>query len=119
VTENGYGKRTSIYEYRVTNRGGSGIVGIVTSERNGKVVASQPVDKEGQIMMMTDRATVIRCSIHDIRIAGRNTQGVTILKTADGERVVSIVPVPEGEADDLDNGVDGEAPEAAVQGAAE
>ncbi len=98
VTENGYGKRSSAYEYRTTGRGGSGIVGIITSERNGKVVSSQPVASVGQIMLMTDKATVIRCPIHDIRIAGRNTQGVTILKTGDGEKVVSVVTVPEGEA---------------------
>jgi DNA gyrase subunit A len=98
VTENGYGKRSSAYEYRTTGRGGSGIVNIITSPRNGKVVSSQPVDHIGQVMLMTDRATVIRCPLDDIRIAGRNTQGVTILKTQPGEKVVSVVKVPEGEA---------------------
>ncbi|NBX04287.1 MAG: hypothetical protein EBR02_09580 [Alphaproteobacteria bacterium] len=107
VTENGYGKRSSAYEYRTIGRGGSGIVGIVTSERNGKVVASQPVGTVGQIMLMTDRATVIRCPLDGIRIAGRNTQGVTILKTGDGEKVVSVVCVPESEA--LPEGDEGEA----------
>ncbi len=97
VTENGYGKRSSAYEYRTTGRGGSGIVGIITSERNGKVVTSQPVAKTGEIMLMTDRATVIRCPLDGIRIAGRNTQGVTILKTGSNEKVVSVVTVPEGE----------------------
>ncbi len=98
VTKNGYGKRSSAYEYRLIGRGGSGIVNIITSERNGQVVASQPVARSGQIMLMTDRATLIRCPIDDIRIAARNTQGVTILKTGDGEKVVSVVTVPEGEA---------------------
>lgn len=113
VTENGYGKRSSAYEYRTTGRGGSGIVNIITSERNGKVVASQPVAREGgQIMLMTDRATVIRCPLDDIRIAGRNTQGVTILKTGAGEKVVSVVTVPEGEAVEED-GVIAEGGEAA------
>lgn len=97
VTENGYGKRSSAYEYRTTGRGGSGIVNIITSARNGKVISSQPVPHKGQVMLMTDRATVIRCPIDDIRIAGRNTQGVTILKTGEGEKVVSVVTVPEGE----------------------
>lgn len=98
VTENGYGKRSSAYEYRTIGRGGSGITNIITSARNGKVVASQPVAQTGgQIMLMTDRATVIRTRIDDIRIAGRNTQGVTILKTASGEKVVSVVTLPEGE----------------------
>jgi DNA gyrase subunit A len=98
VTENGYGKRSSAYEYRTTGRGGSGIVGIITSERNGKVVASQPVNHTGQVMLMTDRGTVLRCPLDGIRIAGRNTQGVTILKTAEGEKVVAVVTVPENEA---------------------
>jgi DNA gyrase subunit A len=100
VTENGYGKRTSAYEYRTIGRGGSGMVNIITSSRNGKVVASQPVGQTGQIMLMTDRATVIRCPLDGIRIAGRNTQGVTILRTGDNEKVVSIVSVPEGEVID-------------------
>ncbi len=89
VTENGYGKRSSAYEYRTIGRGGSGIVNIITSARNGKVVSSQPVNHVGQVMLMTDRGTVIRCPLDDIRIAGSNTQGVTILKTQPGEKVVS------------------------------
>ena len=109
VTENGYGKRSSAYEYRTIGRGGSGIVNIVTSARNGKVISSQPVAQTGQVMLMTDRATVIRCPLDDIRIAGRNTQGVTILKTADGEKVVSVVTlpesdIPEAEGDATDSG---------------
>jgi len=115
VTENGYGKRSSAYEYRTTGRGGSGIVGIITSERNGKVVASQPVAKTGEIMLMTNKATVIRCPIDDIRVAGRNTQGVTILKTSDGEKVVSVVTVPEGAAvEEPTSGEDLDAPVAPV-----
>jgi len=99
ITENGFGKRSSAYEYRTIGRGGSGIVNIVTSDRNGKVVSSQPVAQTGQVMLLTDKATVIRCPLDDIRIAGRNTQGVTILKTASGEKVVSVVSVPEGDND--------------------
>ncbi|MDE3037660.1 MAG: DNA gyrase subunit A, partial [Pseudomonadota bacterium] len=68
VTENGYGKRSSAYEYRTVGRGGSGIVNIITSPRNGKVVASQPVNHKGEIMLMTDRGTVIRCGLGGIRI---------------------------------------------------
>lgn len=111
VTENGYGKRTSAYEYRTIGRGGSGMVNIITSERNGSVVSSQPVGQTGQIMLMTDRATVIRCPLDGIRVAGRNTQGVTILKTGDGEKVVSVVTVPDGEngeADSVDDGAGAE-----------
>jgi DNA gyrase subunit A len=90
ITENGYGKRTSAYEYRITNRGGSGVVNIVTSARNGSVVQSFPVEQEDQIMLMTDKAKLIRTPVHDIRIAGRNTQGVTIFKIAKDESVISI-----------------------------
>lgn len=89
ITENGYGKRSSTYEYRITNRGGSGVTNIVTSARNGGVVASFPVEQEDQIMLMTDKAKLIRTPVHDIRIAGRNTQGVTLFKTAKDEKVIS------------------------------
>jgi DNA gyrase subunit A len=104
ITENGYGKRSSTYEYRVTNRGGSGITNIVTSERNGSVIASFPVEQSDQIMLMTDKAKLIRTDIASIRIAGRNTQGVTILKTADDERVTAAVRLGEGMGDEGDVG---------------
>jgi DNA gyrase subunit A len=103
MTENGYGKRTSAYEYRITNRGGSGIVNIITSERNGSVIASFPVLETDQIMLITNKGKLIRCPVHDIRIAGRNTQGVTLLKTAADERVMSAARIAddgEGEGDD-------------------
>ena len=106
VTENGFGKRTSAYEYRVTNRGGQGIVNIVTSPRNGHVISSFPVDFEDQIMLITDHGTVIRCPIHDIRIAGRNTQGVTIFRTADKEKIVSIAQLPSSKDDEEADGED-------------
>jgi DNA gyrase subunit A len=89
ITENGFGKRTSAYEYRITDRGGQGVTNIETSARNGNVVASFPVETDEQIILVTDKAKLIRTPVHDIRIAGRNTQGVTILKTAEDERVVS------------------------------
>ncbi|MCC7260528.1 MAG: DNA gyrase subunit A [Alphaproteobacteria bacterium] len=103
ITENGYGKRTSAYEYRVTNRGGSGIVNIETSERNGQVVASFPVEDKNDIILMTDQAKVIRCPVRDIRIAGRNTQGVTIFNTSDKEVVVSATRI----VDEGGEGVEG------------
>jgi DNA gyrase subunit A len=102
ITEKGYGKRTSAYEYRTTNRGGSGITNIITSTRNGKVVASFPVSDANQIMLMTDKGTLIRTPIVDIRIAGRNTQGVTILRTGEGEKVVSAVKLDENEDANMD-----------------
>jgi DNA gyrase subunit A len=95
VTENGFGKRTSAYEYRITNRGGTGITNIDTSERNGRVVASFPVGHADQIMLVTDAGMVIRCPVDDIRIAGRRTQGVTLFQTAEGQRVVSVTRVAE------------------------
>ncbi|MBN8531453.1 MAG: DNA topoisomerase (ATP-hydrolyzing) subunit A, partial [Alphaproteobacteria bacterium] len=114
ITENGYGKRSSAYEYRVTNRGGSGITNIETSERNGGVVASFPVEETDQIMLMTDKGTLIRTPVRDIRIAGRATQGVTILRAAEGEKVVSVARIGDTGEEEMLEGEDGaEAPEAA------
>ena len=90
VTVNGYGKRTSAFEYRVTNRGGQGIINIETSKRNGPVVATFPVADEDQLMLVTDGGQVIRIPVDDIRIAGRNTQGVTLFDVAEEEHVVSV-----------------------------
>ena len=89
VTENGFGKRTSSYQFRVTNRGGSGIMCITTSSRNGSVLASFPVGNDDDIMLITKSGQLIRCPVIDIRVAGRNTQGVSIFKTSDSEKVVS------------------------------
>ncbi|WP_260484074.1 DNA gyrase subunit A [Sphingomicrobium flavum] len=97
ITENGYGKRTSTFEYRVTNRGGQGVANIVTSERNGGVVASFPVTRGEQLMLVTDQGKMIRTTVADIRIAGRNTQGVTIFNVAKGETVVSVARIDEDE----------------------
>ncbi len=97
VTANGYGKRTSAYEYRRTNRGGQGITNIETSPRNGCVVASFPAHNGQQLMLVTDQAKLIRTTVGDIRIAGRNTQGVTIFRVADGEQVVSAARIEESE----------------------
>jgi DNA gyrase subunit A len=106
VTANGYGKRTSAYEYRRTNRGGQGITNIETSQRNGCVVASFPAHNGEQLMLVTDQAKLIRTTVGDIRIAGRNTQGVTIFRVADGEHVVSAARIdeeeePQNEAEEL------------------
>ena len=97
VTENGFGKRTSAYEYRRTNRGGQGITNIETSARNGCVVASFPAHNGQQLMLVTDQAKLIRTTVGDIRIAGRNTQGVTLFKVAPGEHVVSAARIEESE----------------------
>jgi DNA gyrase subunit A len=111
ITENGYGKRSSTYEYRRTNRGGQGIINIITSERNGGVVASFPVTEGVSLMLVTDQGKMIRTTVKDIRIAGRNTQGVTIFNVAENEHVVSVARIDESEEDeeedtDLDGGGD-------------
>lgn len=99
ITVNGYGKRSSAYEYRRTNRGGKGIVNIETSERNGHVVASFPVAADEQIMLVTDQGKLIRMGVADIRIGGRATQGVTLFRVAEGEHVVSAARLREGDSD--------------------
>jgi DNA gyrase subunit A len=94
LTENGFGKQSSAYEYRTTGRGGLGIDSIIVNERNGGVVASFPVTETDQIMLVTDSGQLIRCPVHDVRIAGRRTQGVTIFRIGDDERVVSVSHIP-------------------------
>ena len=93
ITENGFGKRTSFYDYRVTNRGGKGIIGIINSERNGNVAASFPVNEGDEIILSTDKGRVIRCAVKEIRSAGRNTQGVRIFKLSGEEKVVSAIKI--------------------------
>jgi DNA gyrase subunit A len=90
VSERGYGKRTSSYEYRTTGRGGKGIVAMAVTARNGRIIASFPVEEADQIMLVTNRGQLIRCPVDGIRIAGRGTQGVIVFDTAEGERVVSV-----------------------------
>ena len=93
ITENGYGKRTSHYDFRVTNRGGKGIIGIVNSPRNGDVASSFPVNEGDEILISTNKGRVIRTSVKEIRIAGRNTQGVRIIKLSGDEKVVSAIKI--------------------------
>ncbi len=100
ITENGFGKRTSAYEYRTTGRGGVGITNILTTSRNGDVVASFPVEQDDNIMLITDKGKLIRISVNDIRITGRSTQGVTLFKTESGEKVVSVAKIEEHDAPD-------------------
>ncbi|AJP71173.1 DNA gyrase subunit A [Sphingomonas hengshuiensis] len=107
VTANGYGKRTSAFEYRQTNRGGQGITNIVTSDRNGAVVASFPASRGQELMLVTNQAKLIRTTVGDIRVAGRNTQGVTIFRVASGEFVVSAARIEESEEEAEVNLADG------------
>jgi DNA gyrase subunit A len=102
VTENGYGKRSSAYEYRRTNRGGQGITNIDTSERNGEVVASFPARQGEQLMLVTDQGKMIRTTVGDIRIMGRNTQGVTIFRVGENEHVVSVAKIEESDEEEIE-----------------
>ena len=95
VSVNGYGKRTSSYEYRTTGRGGKGIVAMSVNNRNGNLVASFPVEDADQIMLVTDKGQLIRCPVEGIRIAGRSTQGVIVFDTAEDEHVVSVEHITE------------------------
>jgi DNA gyrase subunit A len=98
LTERGFGKRTSSYEYRITGRGGKGIVAMKVNKRNGNVVGSFPVEEADEIMLVTDAGKLIRTPVAGIRIAGRSTQGVIVFNTADDEKVVSVERISE-EAD--------------------
>jgi len=101
ISEKGFGKRTSSYEYRTTGRGGKGIVAMAVTEKNGRLVASFPVEDSDQIMLVTDGGQLIRCPVDGIRIAGRATQGVIVFSTAEGERVASVERISEdGEEND-------------------
>jgi DNA gyrase subunit A len=99
VSERGFGKRTSSYEFRTSGRGGKGIVAMVVNDRNGNLVASFPIEHTDQIMLVTDGGQLIRTPVDDVRIAGRNTQGVRIFKTDAEESVVSVERLSEGEDD--------------------
>ena len=111
VSENGFGKRSSAYEYRLTGRGGSGIANMDITEKTGQVAETFPVGATDQIMLVTDRGQLIRTPVDDIRIAGRKTQGVTLFRVETGERVVSVSHLP---ANGDENGGDegGDAPDA-------
>jgi DNA gyrase subunit A len=100
ISENGYGKRSSSFEYRVTGRGGKGIVAMAVNARNGALVASFPVEESDELMLVTDGGQLIRVPVTGIRIAGRSTQGVIVFDTADEEHVVSVDRIGEtgGEA---------------------
>ena len=107
ISENGYGKRTSSHEYRITGRGGKGIVAMAVNKRNGELVASFPVLDEDQIMLITDAGQTIRIPVggdKPIRIVSRGSQGVIVLDTADGERVVSVERISEPEDEEGEGG---------------
>jgi Type IIA topoisomerase (DNA gyrase/topo II, topoisomerase IV), A subunit len=90
ITTKGYGKRSSAYEYRISNRGGKGITGILTTPKNGKVIDCFVIKEKDQIIMVSDKGQIIRVNINQIRIAGRSTQGVSIFKIPDSDRIVNV-----------------------------
>jgi DNA gyrase subunit A len=100
ISENGYGKRTSSFEYRVTGRGGKGIVAMAVNARNGSLVASFPVGESDELMLVTDGGQLIRVPVTGIRIAGRSTQGVIVFDTAEEEHVVSVDRIGETGGDE-------------------
>jgi DNA gyrase subunit A len=98
LTTKGYGKRSSAYEYRISNRGGKGITGIITSEKNGEVLDCFVINEDDQIILVTDKGQIIRININQIRIAGRSTKGVSVFKIPEGDSIVSVSRIPEIEA---------------------
>jgi DNA gyrase subunit A len=104
ISEKGYGKRTSSFEYRTTGRGGKGIVAMAVTEKNGPLVASFPIEETDQIMLVTNGGQLIRCPVDGIRIAGRSTQGVIVFSTGEGEKVASVERLSEEGQDGEDNG---------------
>ncbi len=109
VSERGFGKRTSSYEYRTSGRGGKGIIAMAVNERNGRLIASFPVEDTDQIMLVTNGGKLIRCPIEGISITGRSAQGVTIFRTDQDERVVSAEQVTDDGSSSANggNGADG------------
>jgi DNA gyrase subunit A len=95
VSDRGFGKRSSCYDYRLSGRGGKGIAAMVVNDRNGQLVAAFPIDETDQLMLVTDGGQLIRCPVGDVRIASRNTQGVRIFKTGEAEKVVSVERIPD------------------------
>ncbi len=103
VTENGYGKRTLIEEYRTQTRGGKGVFSIKTSKRNGKMVSLLLVDDNDELMMVTDKGKLIRISIEGINVISRNTQGVKLINLSDKEKLIGIARLPEEDHEDEDS----------------
>lgn len=109
VSENGFGKRSSAYEYRVSGRGGKGVIAMTVTDRNGPLLASFPIEDGDQIMLVTNNGTLIRTPVADVRVAGRNTQGVTIFKTHVDAHVVSVIRLNDTSDGENDEEMDDEA----------
>jgi len=95
VSENGYGKRSISSDFRKTRRGAKGVIAMQTSERNGQLIGAAQVSDEDQVMLITNKGMLVRTKVSEINIIGRNTQGVTVIKLKEGEKLVSIAPISE------------------------
>jgi DNA gyrase subunit A len=102
ATEKGYGKRTELEEYRSQARGGSGVISIKTSDRNGKVVGAIQVTDADEMMLISNKGTLVRARAADVSIIGRNTQGVTLINIAKGEKLVSVAKIAETEEENAE-----------------
>jgi DNA gyrase subunit A len=111
VAEYGLGKRTEVGEYRITSRGGKGIITMKTTDKTGRVVGVQQVTEDDQLMLVTNAGKIIRMRIKDIRVIGRNTQGVRLIELEEGERVVSLARLAEKEEEVEDQGENGPSPQ--------
>ncbi|MBV8452739.1 MAG: DNA gyrase subunit A, partial [Deltaproteobacteria bacterium] len=104
VSENGFGKRTPASEYRLTHRGGKGVITMDVTERTGKAVGVLQVDSDAQVVLVTDHGKIIRLKAKQVRITGRNAQGVHLVKLEAGEKVRAVSPLAEREDDDDSEG---------------
>jgi len=104
ASENGFGKRTPVSEYRLTHRGGKGVITMDMTERTGKVVGVLQVDGEAQVVLVTDHGNVLRLKVKQVRITGRNAQGVYLVRLAAGEKVRAVSPLAEREDEEDSNG---------------
>jgi DNA gyrase subunit A len=111
VAEYGLGKRTEVGEYRITSRGGKGVITMRTTDKTGRVVGVQQVTEDDQLMLVTNAGKIIRMRIKDIRVIGRNTQGVRLIELEEGERVVSLARLAEKEEEVEDQGENGPSPQ--------
>ena len=110
ITANGYGKRTDISEYRLQSRGGKGILAMKLTDKTGPLAAQLLAPADMELMIITDDGTIIRMPVDDIRMVGRNTQGVKLMRIAEGAQVVSVALAEPEEPEELDEPEDGETP---------
>lgn len=106
ASENGYGKRTNPEEFSRQKRGGSGVIAMSTSARNGKLIGATQVQDDDEIMLITDGGTLVRTGVEDISIVGRNTQGVRLIRVGEGEKLIEVERVADDDADTVDESVD-------------